>query len=50
MRPKGASWAKPRPYKVNMYTFNDGQPEEFLALLRNWKITTDRTGTTSPSG
>ena len=33
-----------------MYTFNNSQPEEFLALLRNWKITTDGTVTTSPSG
>ena len=33
-----------------MYTFDDGQPEEFLDLPRNWKITTDGTGTTSHSG
>ena len=33
-----------------MYTFDDGQSEEFLALLRNWKIATEGTGTTSASG
>ena len=33
-----------------MPTFDDGQPEELPVLLRKWKIATDRTGTTSPSG
>ena len=33
-----------------MYTFGEGQPKECLALLRNWKIATDGTGTTSASG
>ena len=33
-----------------MYTFDDDQPEELLALMRDWEITTDRTGTTSASG
>ena len=36
-------------YKVNMSNFDDGKPKEFLALLRNRKIATDRTGMTSPS-
>ena len=36
-------------YNIHMYTFNDSQPEEFLALIGNWKIVTDRTNTTSPS-
>ena len=36
-------------YKVNIYTFDDVQLEEFLMLLRNWKIATDITGTNSPS-
>ena len=33
-----------------MYNFDKIKPEEFLALLINWKIATDGTGTTSPSG
>ena len=37
-------------YKINISTFNDGQPEEFLALMRNFKITIDGTGTTTASG
>ena len=37
-------------YNVNMYTFNEGQLEEFLALLRNWKIATEGTRATSLSG
>ena len=44
------SSAASETYKVNMDTFNDCQPEEFLSLLRNFKIVTDGTGTTSPSG
>ena len=36
--------------KINMSTFDDGQAEEFLALLRNSKIRIDGTGTNSPSG
>ena len=35
-------------YKVNMNTLDDGQPEEFLSLLRNFNIATDGTGTTTP--
>ena len=30
-----------------MYTFEDVQPEGLPVLLRNWKIVTDGTGTTS---
>ena len=37
-------------YIINISTFEDGQPEEFLALLNNFKIAVDETGTTSPSG
>ena len=33
-----------------MYIFDDTQPEEFLTLLRNWKIATDGTSTATPSG
>ena len=32
-----------------MNTFNDGQQEEFLSLLRNFKIAINGTGTTTPS-
>ena len=36
-------WRKPsqatlETYKINISTFDNGQPEEFLALLRNFKI------------
>ena len=34
-------------YNIRISTFDDGKPEEFLALL---KIAVDGTGTTSPSG
>ena len=37
-------------YNMNISMFNDGQPDEFLALLNNFKIEIDGTGTTSPSG
>ena len=33
-----------------MNTFDDVKPEEFLSLLRNFKIWIDGTGTTTPSG
>ena len=29
--------------------FNDGQPEDFLALTKNFNISSDGTGTTSTS-
>ena len=32
-----------------MNTLYDGQPEEFLLLLKNFKIATNGTGTTNPS-
>ena len=37
-------------YNVNMNTFDDGQPEEFLSPLRNLNISADVTGTKTPSG
>ena len=37
-------------YNKNTPTFDDVQQEEFLALLRNFKITFDRTGTTTAPG
>ena len=37
-------------YKLNISTFDDGQPEEFLSLLRNFKIAIDVTGMTTGSG
>ena len=36
--------------KINTSTFDYGQPEELLVLLRNFKIEIDRTGTTTASG
>ena len=35
-------------HNTNMNTFDDVQPEEFLSLLKNFKIATDGTGTTTP--
>ena len=37
-------------YNINISTFKDVQPEEFLALLKNFEIEIDGTGTTSLSG
>ena len=37
-------------YNINMSTFEDRQPEEFLALLKNFMITIDGTGMMSASG
>ena len=47
-------WRNPTPdtsdtYNINMSTFEDGQPEEFLALLNNFRNAIYGTGTTSPS-
>ena len=33
-------------YDLNMATFENGQPEEFLALLKNFKTVIDGIGTT----
>ena len=35
---------------MNISTFNDVKPEEFLTLMRNFKIVIDGTGRNSPSG
>ena len=43
------SSAASETYNINMNTFDDGQPEEFLSLLRNYNIATNGTGTTTPS-
>ena len=37
-------------YNINMSSFEYGQPEDFLALLNNFRIVIDGTGTTSLSG
>ena len=37
-------------YNINMSTFEDRQPEEFLALLKNFMIAIDGTGMMSASG
>ena len=37
-------------YNINMSTFKDVQPEEFLVLLKNFRIAIYGTGTTSPLG
>ena len=35
---------------MNMSTFDDGQPEKSLTLLRNFKTAVDGTGMTTPTG
>ena len=47
---RNPSSAASKTYSINMNTFDYGQPEEFLPLLNNLKISTDGTGTTTPSG
>ena len=47
---RNPSQAALETYKINISTFNDGQPEELLALLRNCNIAIDGTGTTTASG
>ena len=40
---RNPSQATLETYKINMSTFDGSQLDEFLALLRNFKITIDRT-------
>ena len=47
---RNTSSAASEMYNVNMNTFDDGQPEEFLSLLRKFKIATDVTRTTTLYG
>ena len=35
---------------MNIVTFKHGQPEEFLQLIKNFKIAVDGTGTTTAAG
>ena len=37
-------------YNINIFTFKDGQLEDFLAILNNFKIIIYVTGTTSLPG
>ena len=39
-----------KTYNINMKIFDNGQPEEFLSILNNFKIATEGTVTTTPSG
>ena len=47
---RNPSQATSEKYNMNMSTFDNGQPEEFLVLLRNFKIAIDRTSMTMPTG
>ena len=47
---RNSSSAASETYNINMTTFNDSKPEEFLALLKNFKIVIYGTGTTTLSG
>ena len=46
---KKPSSAASETYNINMNTFDDGQLEEFLAILNNLNIAIDGTGATTPS-
>ena len=46
---RNPSSAESETYNINMNTFYDGQPGEFLALLNSFSIAIDGTGTTIPS-
>ena len=37
-------------YKLNIVTFENGQPEEFLQLMKNFNIAVDGTGTATLAG
>ena len=37
-------------YELKIVTFEHDQPEEFLALMKNFKGEVDRTGTTKEAG
>ena len=47
---RNPSQATSETYNMNISTFDDGQPEEFLVLLRKFKIAIDGIGTTTPTG
>ena len=47
---RNTSQAISETYNINMSTFDDGQPEEFLAQLKNFEIRIGGTGTTMPTG
>ena len=47
---KNISSAESKTNNININTFDDGQPKEFLLLFRNFKIAIDGTGTTTTSG
>ena len=47
---KNPSQAASETYKINISTFDDGQPEELIALLRNFRIAIDGTNRTTASG
>ena len=37
-------------YKIKIGTFENGQPEEFLQIMNNFKRAVDRKGTTTTAG
>ena len=47
---RNISLAASKTYNINMNTLDDGQPEEFLSLLKNFNNATDGTGATNSSG
>ena len=40
----------PETYKLKIATFENGQPDEFLLLMKNFKTAIYGTGTTSAAG
>ena len=47
---RNPSAEKSEMYKPKIATFKNGQTEEFLALLMNFKTAIESTGTTSKAG
>ena len=44
---RNPSSATSEMHNINMTTFDNGQPEEFIEILNNFRISIDGTGTTS---
>ena len=47
---RNLSDANSEKYELKIVTFEHGQPEEFLALVKNFKKLVEGTGTTTAAG
>ena len=48
--PWNPSYDESETYELKIAVFEHGQPEEFLALMKDLKTAVDKTGTTSVAG